>query len=112
MSEPTLFVVGRDEAGALRCVTMRVPARSSRVQMLDSASLDYVAGAQYCGNAFAGQLTIPVFIFSSAYAIFIKLERRSWFFDEAGWLEIPQAGSQPIAEAERDELEAGLVTIR
>ena len=112
MSEPTLFVVGRDEAGALRCVTMRVPARSSRVQMLDSASLDYVAGAQYCGNAFAGQLTIPVSIFSSAYAIFIKLERRSWFFDEAGWLEIPQAGSQPIAEAERDELEAGLVTIR
>jgi len=112
MSEPTLFVVGRDEAGALRSVTMRVPARSSRVQMLDSASLDYVAGAQYCGNAFAGQLTIPVSIFSSAYAIFIKLERRSWFFDEAGWLEIPQAGSQPIAEAERDELEAGLVTIR
>ena len=112
MSEPTLFVVGRDEAGALRSVTMRVPARSSRVQMLDSASLDYVAGAQYCGNAFAGQLTIPVSIFSSAYAIFIKLERRSWFFDEAGWLEIPQAVSQPIAEAERDELEAGLVTIR
>ena len=112
MSEPTLFVVGRDEAGALRSVTMRVPARSSRVQMLDSASLDYVAGAQYCGNALAGQLTIPVSIFSSAYAIFIKLERRSWFFDEAGWLEIPQAGSQPIAEAERDELEAGLVTIR
>jgi LmbE family N-acetylglucosaminyl deacetylase len=112
MSEPTLFVVGRGEAGALRCVTMRVPARSSRVEMLDSASRDYVAGAQYYGNAFAGQLTIPVSIFSPAYAIFIKLERRSWFFDEAGWLEIPQVGSQSIAEAERDEVEAGLVTIR
>jgi hypothetical protein len=54
----------------------------------------------------------PVSIFSSASAIFIKLERRSWFFDEAGWLEIPPVGAQPIAEAERDEVEAGLVTIR
>jgi hypothetical protein len=91
---------------------MRVPARSSRVEMLDSASLAYVAGAQYCGNAFTAQLTIPRSIFSSARAIFIKLERRSWFFDEAGWLEIPPAASQPIAEADRDEVEAGLATIR
>jgi LmbE family N-acetylglucosaminyl deacetylase len=112
MSEPTLFVLGRDEAGAWRCVTVRVPARSPRVEMLDSASLDYVAEAHYCGNAFAGQLTIPVSIFSSAFAIFVKLERRSWFFDEAGWLEIPPAESQPIPEPQRDVIEAGLVTIR
>ncbi len=90
---------------------MRVPARSSRVEMLDSASLDYTAEVQYCGNAFAGQLTIPVSSFSSASAIFVKLERRSWFFDEAGWLEIPPAESQPIAEPQRDEVEAGLVSI-
>jgi hypothetical protein len=112
MSEPALFVLGRDEAGASRCVTMRVPARSSGVEMLDSASLNYVAGAQYCGNAFAGQLHIPRCIFSSASAIFVKLERRSWFFDEAGWVEIPPAESQPIPEQQRDEVEAGLVTIR
>jgi LmbE family N-acetylglucosaminyl deacetylase len=112
MSEPALFVWGHDEAGALRCATLRVPARSSRVETLDSASLDYVAEAQYSGNAFAGQLTVPVSIFSPASAIFVKLERRSWFFDEAGWLEIPPAESQPIAEAQRDEVEAGLVTIR
>jgi hypothetical protein len=112
MSEPALFVLGRDEAGALRCVTMRVPARSSRVEMLDSASPDDVAGARYYGNAFAGQLTIPVSSFSSASAIFVKLERRSWFFDEAGWLEIPPAKSRPIPEPQRDEVEAGLVAIR
>jgi LmbE family N-acetylglucosaminyl deacetylase len=110
MSELALFVLGRDEAGGLRCVTMRVPARSSRIEMLDSASLDYVAEVQYRGNAFAGQLTIPVSIFSSASAIFVKLERRSWFFDEAGWLELPPGESQPIAEPQRDEVEAGLVT--
>ena len=112
ISEPALFVFGRDKAGALRCVTMRVPARSSRIKMLDSASLDSVAEGQYSGNALAGQLTIPVSIFSSASAIFVKLERRSWFFDEAGWLEIPQAESQPNPESQRDDVEAGLVTIR
>ena len=112
MSEPTLFVLGRDEAGTLRCMTMRVPARSSRVEMLDSASQDCIAEAKYYGNAFAGQLTIPVSIFSSPSAIFVKLERRSWFFDEAGWLELPPAESQPVAEPQGDEVEAGLVTIR
>jgi len=112
MSEPTLFVLGRDEVGALRCVTVRIPARSSRVEMLDSASLDCIAEAQYCGNAFAGQLTIPVSIFSSVSAILVKLERPSWFFDEAGWLQIPPTESQPIPESQRDEAEAGVVTIR
>jgi LmbE family N-acetylglucosaminyl deacetylase len=112
MSEPALFVLGRDEAGALRCLTMRVPARSSRVEMLDSVSQDCVAEAKYYGNAFAGQLTNPISVFSSASTIFVKLERRSWFFDEAGWLELPPAGSQPVAEPQRDKAEAGLVTIR
>jgi len=112
ISEPALFVFGRDQAGALRCVTLRVPARSSRIKVLDSASLDSVAEGQYRGNALAGHLTIPVSIFSSASAIFVKLERRSWFFDEAGWLEIPPAESQPIAEPQRDEAEVGMVTIR
>jgi len=112
MSEPALFVLGRDETGALRCMTMRVPARSSRVEMLDSASLDCLAEAQYRGNAFAGRLTIPVSIFPSASAIFVKLERRSWFFDEAGWLEIPPAKAQPVAEPQRDQVEAALATFR
>ena len=112
VSEPTLFVLGRDEVGTLRCITMRVPARSSRVEMLDSASLDYVAQVKYYGNAFAGQITIPASILSPASPIFVKLERRSWFFDEAGWLELPPAESQPIAKPQRDEAEAGMVTIR
>jgi hypothetical protein len=89
-----------------------VPARSSRIKVLDSASLDSVAEGQYCGNALANQLTIPVTIFSSASAIFVKLERLSWFFDEAGWLQIPPTESQPIPEPQRDEVEAGVVTIR
>lgn len=112
MTDPALFVLGRNEGGALRCGTMRVPARSSRIEMVDSASLDGLVEAQYSGNAFSGQLTIPLNIFSSASAIFVKLERRSWFFDEAGWLEIPPAESRSIPGRPRNEVEAGLVTIR
>ena len=112
LSEPALFVLGHDKAGALRCITMRVPARSSRVEMLDSVSLDPVAEGQYRGKALAGQLTIPFSMFSSASPIFVKLERRSWFFDEAGWLHIPPIKSQPIAETERNQAEAGLASIR
>jgi LmbE family N-acetylglucosaminyl deacetylase len=111
MSEPALFVLGRDKAGALRCLTMRVPGRASRVEMLDSASPGSVPEVKYSGNAFAGQLTIPVRNFLAASPIFVKLERRSWFFDEAGWLEIPPA-NRPIPEPQRDEVEAGVASIR
>jgi len=112
MSEPAVFLLGRNEAGTLRCATMRVPARSSRIETVDPASLDYIAGARYYGNAFAGQLTIPLSIFSSASPIFVKVERRSWFFDEAGWLEVPPTQPRSLPEPQRDEMETGLVTIR
>jgi len=28
-------------------------------------------------------------LFSLVHDLFIKVDRRSWFFDEAGWIEIP-----------------------
>jgi LmbE family N-acetylglucosaminyl deacetylase len=111
-SELRLFVLGGNEAGVLRCVTMRVPARSSSVEMLDPTPLEKVATAQYHGNAFIGQLTIPLSGFSAAQAIFVKLERRSWFFDEAGWLEVPSARPAQIAEPESGAVEVGLLAIR
>jgi len=112
MSEPTLFVLGHNEAGVLRCVAMRVPVRSSRVEILDPAYLSQVAVAQYRGDAFTGQLNVPLSGFSAARALFVKLERRSWFFDEAGWLEIPPARSAQIAEPETGRVEAGVLAIR
>jgi LmbE family N-acetylglucosaminyl deacetylase len=111
MSEPILFVLGRNQAGGFHCVTMRVPARSSSVEMLDPISLDQVAMAQYRGNAFTGQLTIPISTFSLAHAIFVKLERRSWFFDETGWLDVPPALLGRVAEPEHRAVEASLLAI-
>jgi LmbE family N-acetylglucosaminyl deacetylase len=111
-SEPTLFLLGRDQAAVLRCASMRVPVRSSRVEMLDCVTLERIAVARYRGNAFAGELTIPIDIFSPAHAFFVKLERRSWFFDEAGWLEVPSVPSERAAERKRDIAEERSLAIR
>jgi LmbE family N-acetylglucosaminyl deacetylase len=111
-SQPMLFVLGSDDAGSVRCATIRVPARSSRVQLLDSVTLNQVGVARYHGNAFSGGLRIPLSIFSPAHAIFVKVERRSWFFDEAGWLRVPTARSAQIVEPIRDVPEARPLAIR
>ena len=98
---PALFILGRDEAGTLRCARMQVPLRSSRVGIFNQFNNEQVAAGQYSGNAFAGELVFPIDAFSANHALFVKLERRGWFFDEAGWLELPAAvHSEPIvAEA-------------
>ena len=87
--EPTLFVLGQSMTGTLRCVNIRLPGRSFRSEMSDCATGRCLGSARYYGNVFAGELTIPTDTFSSVNSLFVKLERRSWFFDEVGWLEIP-----------------------
>jgi hypothetical protein len=32
-------------------------------------------------------------LFSPIHHLFIKVDRRPWFFDEAGWIEIPSVSS-------------------
>jgi hypothetical protein len=95
-SDPLLFLFGHDAAETLRCITMLLPVRSCRVEMRAVGSEQRVGVAHYWRNGFGGVLTIPIDILSPAHALFVKLERRSWFFDEAGWLEIPAARLQPI----------------
>ena len=89
--EPTLYVLGRDVEEGFRCLSVQLPVRSCRIELRDATTECRVGIGRYCGNAFAGELTIPIDVFSSNPALFVKLERRSWFFDEAGWLEIPAA---------------------
>jgi hypothetical protein len=64
------------------------------------------------GSAFSGEMLVPTDEFSSGDSLFIKLDRPSWFFDEAGWLEVPPIAmplSSPAVESwPRDEF----VTIR
>jgi LmbE family N-acetylglucosaminyl deacetylase len=112
-AEPGLFILGRDGAGALRCLRIQIPIRSSRVEAFDSATLESIAMGRYRGNSFAGEITIPIDIFLPTHPVFVKLERRSWFFDEAGWLEVPTAAvlKQNVRSAE-DVLEDPSLAIR
>lgn len=89
--EPVIFVLGHDAANCVRCLRVQVPATSSAVEMLDCDGGQRVGVAQCRVDRFAREFTIPVEIFSPAQALFVKLERRLLFFDEAGWIEIPPA---------------------
>jgi LmbE family N-acetylglucosaminyl deacetylase len=96
--DPALFVLGRDSEGAPCCLKTRLPVRSCNIEMSEYFSDQHRATARYHGNAFAGEFTIPINIFSPAGKVFVKVERRSLFFDEAGWLEIPAiVHSRPAA---------------
>jgi len=68
-----------------------VPVRPSVVELVDCDSCERLHVAQYRCDAFAGEFAIPLDVFSPAHALFVKLERRLWFFDEGGWLE-----TQPV----------------
>lgn len=84
----TVFVVGHDNGSNLRCIRAKLPMRTSAVPISDIGRGRNLAPASYRGGAFSGALEIPMSIFSSQYPLFIKIERRGWFFDEAGWLEL------------------------
>jgi LmbE family N-acetylglucosaminyl deacetylase len=105
-AQPTLFVFGHDKAGALCSLRMQLPVRSSRAEVFDCVTDQRLFAARYRGHAFAGELAVPVDIFSLKDPLFVKLERRSWFFDEAGWLEVPATvRPEPVAVSKRSLVE-------
>lgn len=87
LTTTTFFVLGYDLMGRIRCVRAPVPVRPSVVELVDCDRCERLHVAQYRCDAFAGEFAIPLDLFSPAHAVFVKLERRLWFFDEAGWLE-------------------------
>ena len=84
-----LLLLGQDALGHSCSLRVRVPPRSAHVEMVDSGSGRCVDVARYSGHAFAGDMIIPTDCFASSKSLFAKLDRSSWFFDEAGWLEVP-----------------------
>jgi LmbE family N-acetylglucosaminyl deacetylase len=87
------FIIGRDSIGRTRACQVRVPGCSAELEMLDCATNHGIGIAHYRGHPFAGELTLPLHLFSPLHDLFIKVDRRSWFFDEAGWIEIPAVPS-------------------
>ena len=89
MQRSNFFVLGCDSLGRKRACQIRLPGWSSDVEMLDCATNQRIGIARYRGHPFAGEFTLPLHLFSPMHDLFIKVDRRPWFFDEAGWIEIP-----------------------
>jgi LmbE family N-acetylglucosaminyl deacetylase len=87
------FILGRDSLGRKRACQIRLPGCSADLEMLDCTTNRSIGIARYRGHPFAGELTLPLHLFSPTHDLFIKVDRRSWFFDEAGWIEIPSVPS-------------------
>lgn len=83
-----LFLIGRDFAENPLCFVASLPNRSSDFEM-SNCGRGCALPARYSGNAFTGTFTVAVDSFSPGHPLFIKLQRRSLFFDEAGWIEAP-----------------------
>jgi hypothetical protein len=93
MRRNKLFILGRDSLGRKRACQIRLPACSTDVEMLDCATNHRIGIACYQGHPFAGEFTLPLHLFSPIHDLFIKVDRRWWFFDEAGWIEVPSVPS-------------------
>jgi LmbE family N-acetylglucosaminyl deacetylase len=93
MQRKKLFILGRDSIGRIRACQIRLPSSSADLQMLDCATNHSIGIAHYRGHPFAGELTLPLDLFLPLDDLFVKVDRRSWFFDEAGWIEIPNVPS-------------------
>jgi LmbE family N-acetylglucosaminyl deacetylase len=93
MQRNKFFILGRDSRGQTRACQIRLPGCSADVEMLDCATNHSIGIAHYRGHPFAGEFTLPLHLFSPVDDLFIKVDRRSWFFDEAGWIEIPSVPS-------------------
>src|SRR5260370_30036256 len=83
------FILGRDSLGRTRACQIRLPSRSADLDVLDCATNRSIGIARYRGHPFAGEFTLPLHLFSPIHDLFVKVDRRSWFFDEAGWIELP-----------------------
>ena len=93
MQRNKFFILGRDSSGRTQACQIRLPGCSADLEMLDCATNRSIGVARYRGHPFAGELVLPLHRFSPLHDLFIKIDRRSWFFDEAGWIEIPTVPS-------------------
>lgn len=84
----SLYLVGYDICGELRSLRATLPGRTTRIDLIDCATGAISAVGRYLGDAFSAEIFLPLHAFANSRPVFVKLDRRVWFFDEAGWIEI------------------------
>jgi LmbE family N-acetylglucosaminyl deacetylase len=83
-----LYLLGHDAFGNLRRLRTTLPGRDSKIDLIDCATGAIACVGRYQGDAFSAEILLPTHGFAASRAVFVKLDRRVWFFDEAGWIEI------------------------
>lgn len=101
LTHPTLLICGYDELENPLSVIVRLPARSSTVELLNCGDMKCIGVGRYQGHRFQGTLRVPIDAFSAAKELFVKLERHTWFFDEAGWVVVASCLEQSDRSIER-----------
>ncbi len=86
--ETSLHLVGQDPSSGFRSLRATLPGRTARLDLIDLATGEIAGIGRYQGDAFRAEIFLPVHTFASHRSLHLKLNRRIWFFDEAGWLEI------------------------
>ena len=110
LAHPTLLICGYDELENPLSAIVRLPARPSTVELLNCGDMKCIGVGKYRGHRFQGTLTIAIDAFSAVKKLFVKLERRTWFFDEAGW--VAAASCYPKNLKESDQSIEHSLTIR
>ena len=98
-----LYLLGHDIFGGFRRLRTTLPGRSSKIDLIDCATGAIACIGRYQGDAFSAEILVPMHGFAASRAVFVKLDRRVWFFDEAGWIEIGPPIRQ-IAAQRRHEI--------
>ena len=103
----SLYLLGHDAFGGLRRLRTTLPGRSTKIDLIDCATGAIASVGRYYGDAFRAEILLPTNGFALSRSVFVKLDRRVWFFDEAGWLEIgaiipPAAVQRPRSIALRE----------
>jgi hypothetical protein len=76
--------------------------------MFDCATGASICRVQTDGNLLSGlSIAIPRSVFSSDDALYLKLERRRIFFDEAGWIKL--AAQMEAVPAASDDIHGELL---
>lgn len=103
-----LYLVGHDTFGGFRRLRTILPGYSSKIDLIDCATGAIACVGRYQGDAFSAEILLPMHGFAATRAVFVKLDRRVWFFDEAGWIEIAptisQIGARRLREIGSSEL--------
>ena len=103
-----LLFFGREPAGRQLCARIPVENSADTSEMFDCATGASICRVQTDGNLLSGlNIAIPRSVFSSDDALYLKLERRRIFFDEAGWIEL--AAQMEAVPAASDDIHGELL---